>query len=66
MNKEELNYSIFQALRFEFDSQTVEKHRIIEIAKTVKQLGMIDEFREMVSDLVIDGIINEREEKEML
>ena len=66
MNKEELNYSIFQALRFEFDSQTVDKLRLIEIAKTVKQLGMIDEFREMVSDLVIDGIINEREEKEML
>lgn len=66
MNKEELKYSIIQALRFEFDSQKVEKHRLIEIAKTVKQLDMIDEFREMVSDLKLDGIINEREEREML
>lgn len=67
MEKREINDSIFQALRFEFDTQNTTDFRLIEIALTVKSMpDFYDDFKEMVSDLKIDGKINPNQEKEML
>jgi len=57
MSKEDLKESIHRALRKEFDS-IQDEDRLKEIYETTKELGYIDEYREMHSDLVVEGIIN--------
>ena len=52
MEKEELNYSIQQALRCEFDLSY--KERMIQIYKTSKQLGFEEQAEEMKSDIYAD------------
>ena len=56
MNKEELEYSVKQALRCEFD--IAQEYRAIEIYKTSKQLGYDEEAEEMKSDIYAEFNIN--------
>lgn len=66
MTKLEINDSIIQALRLEFDSQNVHVERQIEIAKTAKALRKTDEFKEMVDDLRTENLINSAQADEIL
>lgn len=52
MDKEEKEYSIQTALRFEFE--TADKDRAIEIYKTSKALGYDEQAEEMKSDILIE------------
>ncbi|MCB0744207.1 MAG: hypothetical protein KDC67_09900 [Ignavibacteriae bacterium] len=61
MTKEEINKSVLQALRYEFDSQKTSKVRKIEIVKTTAKFDDYDDAFEMISDLQVDGLINQTE-----
>lgn len=61
MTKEEINKSVLQALRYEFDSQKTSKVRKIEIVKTTAKFDDYDDAFEMISDMYIDGLINQAE-----
>lgn len=52
MDKEDKDYSIQTALRFEFE--TADKYRAIEIYKTSKALGYDEQAEEMKSDILIE------------
>ncbi len=52
MDKEEKEYSIQTALRFEFE--TADKDRAIEIYNTSKALGYDEQAEEMKSDILIE------------
>lgn len=56
MNKEELEYSVKEALRCEFDIS--HKYRMIQIYETSKALGYEEQAEEMKSDIYADYNIN--------
>ena len=56
--REDARQSIITALRFEFDSPYITPARAVEIMNTTKELDRND-FLEMQSDLISEGIINE-------
>jgi len=55
--KKEVQNSIVRALRKEFDDDKTSHLRLKEILETVKQLGFIDTWQEMLSDLISMGIV---------
>lgn len=57
--KEQVQKSIIRALRKEFDEKGTSHLRLKEILETVKQLGFVDTWEEMRSDLIGEGVIKD-------